>query len=72
MKLSQIVVLAAKSRGQCAGCGKALKGKQQFLCPDCRKEVESWGEDFVDPNGQQWYTQVMNRLPLVRWTPLSR
>ena len=75
MKLSQIVILAAAQKGQCARCGKPLKGKSkspQFICPKCKEEVKSYGEEFVDPNGQQWFNKVVHRLPLVKWTPTYR
>lgn len=53
----------------CQMCGDKLAG-DKWVCQGCRDEVKGYlGEDYIDPNGKQWFSTVMRRLPLVRTYP---
>jgi hypothetical protein len=80
MKLSELVARAAAFReaqekcakGACPRCGACLKGAERWVCEGCKAEIKAYlGEDYIDPNGPQWYAKVMRRLPLVRFSPYS-
>jgi ribosomal protein L37AE/L43A len=54
----------------CPHCGEKLAQEEKWVCNKCKDEIKGFmGEDFVDPNGPQWYSQVMRRMPLVRIFP---
>jgi ribosomal protein S27AE len=54
----------------CPHCGCSLAAKEKWVCNTCKDEIKGFmGEDFVDPNGPQWYATVMRRMPLVRLFP---
>lgn len=79
MKLSEWVreaeaTKAAKdcTEGACQACKACLSQGEKWVCQGCRDEIKGYlGEDYIDPNGPQWYSQVMRRLPLVRHSPYS-
>jgi len=56
--------------GSCQACKGCLAQGEKWVCGKCRAEIKGYlGEDYIDPNGPQWYAKVMRRLPLVRYTP---
>lgn len=58
--------------GSCQACKACLKKGEKWVCGGCRAEIKAYlGEDYIDPNGPQWYAKVMRRLPLVRFSPYS-
>lgn len=67
MRLSEIVrqaEVAEESGKTCAKCGAKLDEKDAAsgACAKCRKAL--LGDDFKDPNGNQFLTNVMTRRPI--------
>lgn len=70
--MAEMYRAAAKtcSQGACPHCKGCLAKGEEYVCGDCREEIKGYlGEDYIDPNGPQWYSMVMRRLPLVRHNP---
>lgn len=54
----------------CQACGKELGEGEKWVCAKCLAEIKGWvGENVIDPNGAQWFSQTMRRLPLTRMAP---
>jgi dephospho-CoA kinase len=54
----------------CQACQGCLKDAEKWVCSACKSEIKGFlGDDYYDPNGPQWYSQVMHRQPLVRTGP---
>jgi len=78
VKVSEIIRKASREEALkqastgCQRCGNKLKKGEKWVCSKCKTEIQGLlGEDFYDPNGPQWFMQVMTRYPIVRFGPNS-
>jgi hypothetical protein len=68
VKISQLIRMASGTG--CPRCSKKLGKKEKYICSKCKGEIQGiLGEDFYDPNGPQWFMQIMTRYPIVRFGP---